>query len=543
MVREGSSPSVPTSLRTRRNPPTPTSTLPLSAQTGSVDQVDAGRAGTTSAGGRWALPGLMLLALLPRLLIVLAPQVDLSVHGEEYQRANVAWELLNDPALSLIDYQYAPFFGGSLVTSVLAAPLFALFGVQMWVLKLVPALTHVIAVGLLFCILRRWVSRRAAWVGGLLFAWGSPGYTYLTTIAWGSHVESNALALLCLALWLGVHGQSAQPGRRFFLGVAGGFALYFGLQCALVLLAILIVDGLRDWTVFRRREFGSQVLGFALGFSPWLAYNLQNSFSGTRLYDRTLVEHVEAQAASVTRFVQLALEGFPESMSFAGLGPLSGQALGGLVYALLLAVFGVGVWRARNWRSTNPGVLAAVYCALFLGAYSLSDFPIPSAESRIYDYRYVALVWPWAVILIAIGADHLLSVLPGLKATGRGIFALILALSWFGSATSFADLRRFGDDFDRSAIALRGHGKWYAWRCCSQPRLQAPVLAALQARPDDVRREIYDGMGRFLRDMTRYKDSGLDVAYSRSEDALEFFRQGVQDKYRQLFRPRPLRNQ
>src|SRR5688572_23678637 len=90
--------------------------------------------------------GAVALALLPRLAIVLSPRADLFGPpvqgepnigiGEEWTRGDVAMELLDGPLLSLIDYQYAHFFGGSLVSGVVAAPFFALFGPTLWALKL-----------------------------------------------------------------------------------------------------------------------------------------------------------------------------------------------------------------------------------------------------------------------------------------------------------------------------------------------------------------------------------------------------------------------
>src|SRR6202008_3267965 len=156
-----------------------------------------------------ALAVLLALALLPRLCVLLAPQADLyrqrhaapqsrpfiSV-GEEATRGSVALEIVRGPLLPVLDYQYATFFGGSTVVAVLAAPLFAVFGPRLWALKAVPIGFHLAAVVLLFLILDRFASRRAAWIGGILMALPPPGYTIITTVAWGSHMESNALALL-----------------------------------------------------------------------------------------------------------------------------------------------------------------------------------------------------------------------------------------------------------------------------------------------------------------------------------------------------------
>src|SRR5262245_33544420 len=146
-----------------------------------------------------ALAVLIALAVVIRLALILAPRVDLygpdlpqipgSYIGEEIARGNLAAELLDGPLLSLLDYQYTHFFGGSVVTGVLATVPFAVLGPSIVSLKLVPILFELATLVFLFLVLDRWVSRRAAWFGGLLVALSPPGYTQISTIAWGSHME------------------------------------------------------------------------------------------------------------------------------------------------------------------------------------------------------------------------------------------------------------------------------------------------------------------------------------------------------------------
>lgn len=188
--------------------------------------------------GKWrALLALLALAALPRFAILFAPRVDIygpgtqeepSVFvGEEVARGSIAQDWIDGPLLPLLDYQYAPFFGGSLVTAALAVPSFLLFGPTLWALKLVPIATHLVALALLFLILDQFASRRAAWIGGLLFALTPPGYTLISTVAWGSHLESNALAMLCTWLFLDMHvDERGRARRRAVFGIAAGFSVW-----------------------------------------------------------------------------------------------------------------------------------------------------------------------------------------------------------------------------------------------------------------------------------------------------------------------------
>src|SRR3989304_6920035 len=70
-------------------------------------------------------------------------------NDEELYNGTIAMEILNGLNLPLIDYQYTPHNGGTIVIGVLAAFFFKLFGNTYFSLKLVALLLHTLS--LIFC--------------------------------------------------------------------------------------------------------------------------------------------------------------------------------------------------------------------------------------------------------------------------------------------------------------------------------------------------------------------------------------------------------
>jgi hypothetical protein len=521
--------------------------------------------------GALALVSLLALALLPRLLVVVAPRADLFGHasapavtsepsvqiGEELARGSIAVELLRGPLLSPLDYQYARFFGGSLVVELLAVPLFAVFGPRLWALKAVPVLFHLVAVLLTVMLLDRFATRRAAWIGGLLMALTPPGYTIVSTIAWGSHFESNTLALLTAYLFLDLSSAESGRGvRRLLLGAVMGFSIWFGYQCLVFVLAILALDLLRDRRSFVRPEMLAQAAGLAIGLVPWLVYNLRYDFTGLSIYGSSILAHVrpaEGRAGPLSRLATLAFEGLPASFFFKGGLGLSGLAWGAVASILLAGGTLAAAWSLRAEirslvvglgrptdppRTIHPGVLAIAVLVVYLAAVAFSDFRIPRADPDVRQIRYVVLMLPFLCVAAAIGADAVASRGPAFARTMYGLVGFLLAVSLLG-VLPYCDASRFGVDRDVRAAPEDGIGRWLAWRFGDDPkRLERIVEQASRKRTAEEQEILYASMGRFLEFMTRpgRTRSAWDQAhvdgYVRGKELL---RSQVPEAYRRHF--------
>ena len=480
---------------------------------------------------RFAILALVVMAALPRLFLVLAPRPDLygpgtldapriSV-GEEVARGSVAAEILRGPLLPVLDYQYDAFSGGTLIEGILAIPPFLLFGQKLWALKLVPIGMHLAAVALLFRILDRFVSRRAAWIGGLLLAWTPPGYTILSTVAVGSHIESNTLALLAVYLFLDLcQAETGRGWRRAAFGVLAGISAWFNYDCLIFLIALAIFDFLVDRAFLFRKEMLGLAAGLLVGLVPWLVYNLQYDFAGLHIYGKSFAEHVsgsfrgEGPAAKVAEF---ARSGFPNSFFFRPMLGLGTTALGILCTAALLGLTLAAAWflraeaaafLARPFRrpaprvAPNPALIAFVYMIGFVLAFAITDFEVGRVVENIRQFRYPMTVYPFLYMTAAIGLDRWIELRPALLRPASIGVGLLCLLSTAG-VVGHCDLPRFGAYVGAPGTDPEGMGRWYVTRFCEHPeKIELLVVNATRKRTPEQQAGLYEAMGRILRYLT-----------------------------------------
>ena len=409
---------------------------------------------TTPHQPRWrALCLLVVLTTGLKLAVVLAPRPDLyhsdpaarpAIHvGEEIHRGSTAVELLDGPILPVLDYQYAHFFGGSLVVSIVAMPFVALFGPSILSVKLAPLVFNALAVALLFLILDRWASRRAAWIGGLSYAVASPGYSLLATTAFGSHVESNALVLACVYLALRMYDDDPpRPARALAFGALAGFAVYFGYIVLIALAAIALHRFLEDRGFVLRRSFGLVLVGFAVGLSPWLVYNLRHDFAGTKIYGRgvdTLLGEADSPSR-VGRFAELISDHYAHSFFFRDQAGLPRAALDwtfalGLAAAAALAVLAFGRQRGVDGRPREArlGSLCTLYLVFYALAYVTTDFKLGNPRSYAVSYRYLYTTYPFLFMAAGLGLDALAQCCARGRVAARFWAALLVGLGLFGN--------------------------------------------------------------------------------------------------------------
>ena len=283
------------------------------------------------------LLGLVLLALAQRGPVITAPRLDLFgeysggasakegavVVGEEVARVNVAMDLIKGPVIPLIDYQYANYCGGSLVVSLMLAPMVAVLGPNIWTLRLLALAFHLVGLICIFCVLDRWASRRAAIFGGVLWALAAPGFVINTMVVWGTHVESNIVGLCTLWLFMHIHStENKVVLKRGLLGLLQGLNVYIGYQAVLHLCMLVFFD-LHPKRFPKPKALAAQLAGFAIGFSPWLWYNLRNNFAGLNIYGKDLGDNVadvsmwEKWWALFTQYLPDA-QWFPKAFESAG---------------------------------------------------------------------------------------------------------------------------------------------------------------------------------------------------------------------------------
>lgn len=513
---------------------------------------------------------LVLLAALLRLLLIELPPADLlapaadgrdhGFHGEEISRGNIAHELLHGPLMPILDYQWAAFFGGSLVTGILAVPSFACLGPSLFALKLVPILVSLLAPLLAFAILDRTASRRAAWIGAGLLAVTPPGYTTFTTVAWGTHAEGSVLTLL--VFWLYVRARAAEAPRardELLLGTALGFAVYYGYAALLGLATLALFELARDKLFFLSRRFALGLVGFAAGFAPWVAYNVRHGFVGLSVYEGSLLERLRPSEGGqvLANLGALVTERIPMSLGFRSLGPVPGDVLApvlaGLLYALLVPALLALIPVARCWlraflarrappRIEHLNLLFPTYALLFVAVYARSWF-FQVEETHLGHVRYLILLYPALALTTAVGLDRCLEGRPRARWPVRVALAGLL-LSFGAGSMRLLDPTRAGHFRSTPAFDLFDHGRWLVWRFGTDtPRFVEIARRAITTRSPEHREELLAGMahslGSLSREMRRTDPRASDEVDAYRETRLACVRQ-LPAPYRERFRARPL---
>jgi len=458
-----------------------------------------------------------VVAVLVRLVLLSVQPVELgptaAAAPEELHRGMTALEMTRGPLLDFFAYQWNATWGGTLVMSVLAIPGFQLLGPSLFALRLPTVLFALLGVVVVFSFLDRFVSRRAAWIGGMLVALAPPGYTLLASKAWGTHVELGVLSLTLVYLVL-CHRRSPRPSgaSAFVIGLLAGFGLYFGLGMLFTLAFLAGFELVVDRRNAPKRCWPWRIVGFVVGLVPFALYRLWAGSAGLRVNNRGIAGEPmlagDILSDPLERLAALVGRDFAGSLAFPDLGPLPGGLIGGgfalvLGFGLLWALWGAPrVLRGVGGVHARVGLFLATYATLFLGAYLLSSFTL-KPELGPFGHRYLAPVLPWLLMVAAVALD-------AFSRRGRSIGLLAMGtavtLSLLSTASLFS-LCRVGSgtgSFSFPGYSLEFYGNFIVKRFSDRPEVLRRVVDGLmEEREEEEAREVLFSMGQVLKQLTR----------------------------------------
>lgn len=453
-----------------------------------------------------SLAFLLLLATSLKLAILLAPGVGLYFHGdmslqlfnpEEIHRGTTTMDLIDGLLMPFSEYQYAHFFGGSQVVSLLAVPFFWMFGPCLFALKLTGLVFNALMVTFVFLILDRLAGRRAAWFGGLLASLPAPGYVALTLTAFGTHMEHNAISMGIVYLYLLIfepRDESQSLASRgwllFLLGVACGFGIYFGYIILITLLVLFLHRALRAPAFFMGRPFAVLLLGFVVGLLPWLQYNLGHDFKGLMIYGvkpgAIVISLGDRLAALPGRLQSLLGNIFPTSAFFKDFGPVDATWLNRLFIGMLVLLAVLATRRVLVRASAGPdsrlgllksplGIMIA-YPVLFFLFTSASTLMGGERHSSVVFHRYVYVLYPYLFLAAGLGMERLWRHGRALRAAGLGALAVLLCFGVAGGAV-LVEPSNWGVMLDAPAYSRQQLGRFLALKFEDQPEIVAHALA------------------------------------------------------------------
>lgn len=379
---------------------------------------------------RWwlLLGGLLVAAVLLRAALLLAAPDQLHdggdgasgrVYHEELLRGVAARDIAEGSLLPWIGWQVNDFWGGSLVVSLLAAPLYQLFGDHLLCLRAVGVLFQLLLAVFAWCWLSERASRVAATVAALLIVAPPWGYLASSLMVYGTHLELCALQVL--VAWTHLRGGGGRLGW-IAKGALAGFATWFGYSTVVVLGCVVVAAALdrvrptRDWML---RALLPWAAGALVGLAP-LFLRLAYSGGVVGVYDGGLLHHLERGLLHGTpRGLDGAVVHGPlEKWLLLWSGELAQAAFlpwwGGVALVLLVLASALSNISDRSTAETargrwsEPGRFALLAAFAWTVSYAVSDFGL-GTRAWVFDWRYLMPLWPWGAIILAVACSRWLA--------------------------------------------------------------------------------------------------------------------------------------
>lgn len=341
--------------------------------------------------------GLAILFIVLRLLVLLSSGTK-AAYAEELYRGTIGREILAGLKMPLWDYQADHYSGGSLLTGLGAALFFSLFGPTLFALKLSPLLFALGTLILMAVFMKRYFGSEAALISGLLFILAPPSFVQLSMVAMGFHSESILFSMAVLFFFYRYFFEGRSGRNGFLFGLSAGLAFWFTHITIVTSLTCASAWLLMDRKLLFNREGKKQIFaGFALGLTPWVAYNLTHSLEGLGFIARMLLKFGRPAGEAApsafnfdpVRFVRIAFEAVPMSFGFKTACAVPGRVLCFLYYAAGLAM--LLPFAIRRSRLQLPLLIQPL---IFIGVYWLSSVELTAvADSDSFslffdDCRY-----------------------------------------------------------------------------------------------------------------------------------------------------------
>jgi hypothetical protein len=446
--------------------------------------------------GRRGALGFVLLLLLLRVVFLLAaldPQEERVQavldpagaewsHGpgrplydrEELYTSTAAEGMRLGLPLPLYMYRFTSYGSGSLVITLLARAVQALFGTTYLAFKLIPLLVSLLSGLCWFLVVRAWRGPRAALAFALLYAFAPPVLVRTALIAKGDHAE--AMAIIGATLLLGTYSAFAATRRRrcafaAAAGVAAGLGVFITYSTVPVTGAVALIAALRT----RLRPWDrwmAALIGLALGLVPWILTVVGTEGEALRVYHRPLGTLV-VPGEIVRRLHMLLTTGF-----FAGYDLPGGSVVRHLAAWIWMTAIGLGWVRLLRNRQAPGAWLVVAGTAAHLAAFLLAA---PDAGSR-----YLVPAYP--LFLIAVMAPWWGE--PGRERWGMQIVAPVVI--------GLGLLSMMAVTVSSSFPALRAPLKGYDWPLLGEILGAKLTAEGVHSAPPEAQRFLWTGVGRRL---------------------------------------------
>jgi len=402
--------------------------------------------------------------------------------------------------MPLINYQYHAEKGDALVTGVLAAPFFFLFGDTYFSLKLTGLMLGLLTLLLWFIYVRGFFGRREAVIFALLFIFCPATLTKVSLITWGSHGQANFYIIAALSLFSFILFKKRKNKENylfFFSGLACGLALYavkiFGIFLAAAIISWLFIDK----KMFLRIKAYIFISGLLIGYSPGIYYSKLHASPFLEANMKSVFSYFSPDkiAAKASGLLHLIFRDLPGSfMFFNSPGNVFNYAYF-LVFVICLVLAARENFRAKGCQGVpeKRKILgfSFVYFILFFLVLNFSDFKLEPWDGW-RGYRYLVVIYPFIFLIMAYGLGA------AVKKINNKAFGWLALLAFISLAALGGNLQ--STEFDRIANILSYRGATYSrvgWFIAKAYMSQdeKTALSIMNRIPEKDRHAAYEGFG------------------------------------------------
>src|SRR3989441_8832825 len=394
---------------------------------------------TPSGNTRAALGGFLLLFVASRLLylVLIHPSYLSPQLYDELYIGTIAQELVTGLTVPFAEYRATNYMLGTLVMGGLASGFFLLFGPTIFALKLAPLLASTLTLLFWYSTIQRAAGERVAGCFALLFCFSPPLLTAYSVAALGDNSQSLVFsALTVFLLFRMLSDEEPSLVYPLLLGLIAGVGLWFCYTYGLTLLAALGFWLWHDKGKFWRPPVLWFALGFFVGFSPWIAINVQTHFAGLvvkriNVWEHFGLAHLWDGLAHPWRLFPVE---FLRTIGSDDSWDLYRRTVN-LLYSLLYlgSILTAGVLWLRTVRSEPTGPrpprptlagFAILYLFVFALAVQFSDFR---------SAHYYVPAYPFLFVLVAYSLALCQYLVPAVQRQIQAIFAAIAAVLSIGA--------------------------------------------------------------------------------------------------------------
>jgi len=348
--------------------------------------------------------GIIIVFVITRIVIILFFISTIFAWDDGYV-GFISTELLSgNLKLPLFDYIRESRNLSIVIPAFFLMPFLFIFGNNIIAIKLFALCVATLNLCIWYFVLRN-VSLRTAFLFSLLYICTPTMLTNIMLIAWTPY----SIISLCMgaSLLLFIKILNSEHQKLFhaaLLGFVCGVGSWIYYVLPLLLPFMFFFWGVKDKLFFLKKQFMVFIILFVIGISPWLFYNIDNNFSSLLFLGKdSLNLDFEAFLYKFKRIFTLFM---PNFFFYRGTPMVVGYAYYILFILSFVAVTTDIIKNFKIIKFSTPAYTIKFIVAAFLFIYVLMFCVIPLQAMDIRA-RYIALVWPFLLSVIALGLTYI----------------------------------------------------------------------------------------------------------------------------------------